>query len=78
MSLSNREIEHALQIAARIVHRYGDVYWPLFERLERELADRRSRSSRLNTYLTNRPSLVIEAQTARPEKGERSSRVRPV
>ena len=49
--ITDQDIEIGLSIAARIVLRYGEVYWPVFERLETELRERRSRSARLNAYL---------------------------
>jgi len=36
--VSDSAIEAALMTVARIVERYGEAYWPIFERLERELA----------------------------------------
>lgn len=44
------ELENATQIAAELVRRYGDAYWPFFERLERELMDRKSRRERLTRF----------------------------
>lgn len=41
-------LERALLTAARIVDLHGDVYLPIFERLEAELADRRARQSSLS------------------------------
>ena len=36
---------------ARVIELYGDTYWPILERLESELEDRRTRSARLNKHL---------------------------
>ncbi|GAB5458292.1 MAG: hypothetical protein Hens3KO_13220 [Henriciella sp.] len=44
------ELETATHIAAELVRRYGDAYWPFFERLERELTDRKSRRKRLTRF----------------------------
>lgn len=41
---------------ARIIERYGDVYWPIFERLEAELSARRTRAVRLAAYRQSRES----------------------
>ena len=49
--ISEEEIEDGLNVVARLIDRYGDVYWPVFERLERELEDRRSRSWRVKARL---------------------------
>jgi len=49
--VSERELEAALHSVAQLVHSYGDKYWPIFERLENELDDRRSRSKRLTNAL---------------------------
>lgn len=56
-TISEEEIEDGLNVVARLIDRYGDVYWPVFERLEKELQDRKSRSSRLEARLSPpRPS----------------------
>jgi len=49
--VSERELEAALQSVAQLVNSYGDKYWPIFERLENELDDMRSRSKRLTDAL---------------------------
>lgn len=49
--VSEREIEAALHSVAQLVSSYGDKYWPIFERLEKELEKRRSRSRRLTNAL---------------------------
>jgi len=49
--VSDREIEAGLAIAARLVDRYGEKYWPAFQRLEEELEARRSRAARVAAYL---------------------------
>jgi len=52
-SVTDEDLVAALGIAARIIDRYGDVYWPIFERLEKEREARRSRGNRLGAYLSN-------------------------
>lgn len=37
---------------ARVIELYGDAYWPILERLESELDQRRAKSARLNKHLT--------------------------
>lgn len=54
MPVSDRQLEDALKIAARVIDLYGDAYWPIFDRLEHELDLRRNRSARLNSYLEQR------------------------
>lgn len=49
--ISDREIEDGLELLAELIDRYGDVYWPLFDRLERELEQRRSKAARLSARL---------------------------
>ena len=78
MQPSDAVIQIALRVAARVIDRYGDVYWPLFERLERELSNRRSRAARLRAHLDNADLKTTNLRTFHPEKDERSSRVRPV
>ena len=51
MGVTNEEIEKALQTAARVVSIYGDAYWPIFERLEKELEARRDRRERINRHM---------------------------
>jgi hypothetical protein len=54
--VSDAEIEKAIRSVARLIHRYGDAYWPVFERLEAELKERNSRKDRLNAYLPTNES----------------------
>lgn len=49
--ISEREIEAALHSVAQLVSSYGAKYWPIFERLENELENRRSMSRRLTNAL---------------------------
>mgnify|MGYP001164791479 CR=1 FL=1 len=48
---SDEEIENAMATVARVIELYGDAYWPILERLERELTDRRAKASCLNSHL---------------------------
>ena len=61
MTVSDEKLEDALYIAAYVVERYGDKFWPIFERLEKELHERRSRAERLAAY---RP-VKVQPQTLR-------------
>ena len=51
--VTEREIENGLSSLARLIDRYGDAYWPVFERLERELGIRKERRKRLSVHLRN-------------------------
>jgi len=48
--LTDHDLEHALNQLSRIIARYGDAYWPLFEALEAELDHRRKKMARLTQY----------------------------
>ncbi|KCZ61460.1 hypothetical protein [Hyphomonas atlantica] len=45
------DIEDVLDIAARVIDKFGYKYWPIFERLEAELECRSSREERLKARL---------------------------
>ena len=51
--VTEQEIETSLSSLARLIDRYGDAYWPVFERLERELGIRKS-----STLLKERGNLT--------------------
>lgn len=48
---SDEDIERAMATVARVIELYGDAYWPILERLEGELHERRMKSSRLTKHL---------------------------
>lgn len=48
---TDEEIENAMATVARVIELYGDAYWPILERLERELTERRAKSARLSSHL---------------------------
>lgn len=48
--VTEQEIENSLSSLARLIDRYGDAYWPVFERLERELRVRKERRERLSAH----------------------------
>ena len=52
-SVTVEELEYGLGILARIIDTQGEAVWPLFERLERELEDVRSRRKRVDRYLNS-------------------------
>lgn len=48
---SDDDIERAMATVARVIELYGEAYWPILERLEAELENRRAKSARLNRHL---------------------------
>lgn len=53
-TVTTEDLEYGLGVLARIIDTQGDAVWPLFERLERELADVRSRHERVARHLKTR------------------------
>jgi len=51
MTEAKRDLGTAVQLAARIVARYGDQYLPIFERLENELSALQTKTERLRRAL---------------------------
>ncbi|MEM7665027.1 MAG: hypothetical protein AAF250_04155 [Pseudomonadota bacterium] len=45
--VTDKEIDMGLRSLARIIKRYGPAYWPLFDRLNREVTERREREELL-------------------------------
>jgi len=50
-AVTAEDLEYGLNVLARIIDTQGDAVWPLFERLERELEDVRSRRVRVERHL---------------------------
>lgn len=50
-TVTEGDLEYGLGVLARVIDTQGDAVWPLFERLERELADVRSRRERVDRHL---------------------------
>lgn len=50
-TVTAEDLEYGLSVLARIIDTQGDAVWPLFERLERELEDVRSRRDRVERHL---------------------------
>lgn len=66
MSIAERDLLKARQIAARVVNQFGDRYWPIFEMLDLEIAARRAREERIQSCLhTNKAVEVDEIHSAR-------------
>ena len=49
-SVSDTLLKKGLQDAVEIIERYGEHYWPLFERLESELIARQEKLRRLAKF----------------------------
>jgi len=50
-AVTAEDLEYGLSVLARIIDTQGEAAWPLFERLERELDDLRSRRQRIELHL---------------------------
>ena len=52
--ITKRELEEGLEFLALIMDKHGQIYWPLFEKLEKDLSNNIERDekiqSRLPTY----------------------------
>ena len=71
---TNSDIEQAIRTVASLIDRFGDAYWPILERLERELDARKSRAARLRKYLDT-PTLENPANdTTKPRPESWTSR----
>lgn len=51
-SIDLDRLHQAATIAAEIVSKFGDDYWPIFERIELELQSRQDRQSRLSRFVS--------------------------
>lgn len=54
MDIRDSDIEEGLVTAAKLVEAYGDDYWPIFEKLEKELDKRQSRVLKIRARLRSR------------------------
>lgn len=54
---SDEELEDGLNLLAELIDRYGDVYWPIFDRLEQELSFRKEKIARLGARLQHKSSV---------------------
>ena len=46
-AITDAELENGLDLLAELIDRYGEVYWPIFQRLENELSRRNEISMKL-------------------------------
>ena len=67
MAISDRDLENAIGIAAKMIDLYGYKYWPIFERLETELEARADRVRRVQARLKVPTRLRSVARTAPPQ-----------
>lgn len=67
---TDEDIENAMAIVARVIELYGDAYWPILERLERELTERRTKSARLNSHLRRFRSRSKQQPSPRVSSGQ--------
>jgi len=49
-AVSLHALYRGMETAVALVDRYGDKYWPVFERLEAEINERESRAERLTRF----------------------------
>jgi len=47
---ADADLRRGLSDAVEVIERYGDHYWPLFERLEKELKNRNEKLARLKKF----------------------------
>ena len=45
-----KDLYSGIQVAVTLVDLHGAAYWPVFERLEREIDERESRKARLDRF----------------------------
>ena len=51
--ISSADIRQGMTVVARIIHLHGDSYWPIMERLQRELSALEGREKLLSDLLEN-------------------------
>lgn len=65
---SDEDIQRAMATVARVIELYGEAYWPILDRLERELEMRRAKAARLSRHLArfdqHRRALLPREKTA--------------
>ncbi|PCI53110.1 MAG: hypothetical protein COB36_13500 [Alphaproteobacteria bacterium] len=49
--VSENDLCKGLEIVAGLIEKYGDDFWPIFDRVEQELDIHRTRSHRLKKHL---------------------------
>lgn len=59
--VSVEELEQGMLNAARLIRRYGAIYWPVVERLQREIDSLEKREALLSSLLDEIPKIVNQA-----------------
>ncbi|MEM0985581.1 MAG: hypothetical protein AAGJ32_04995 [Pseudomonadota bacterium] len=73
--VTDEELEIARRIAAEVVLKMGDKYWPIFEMVDAECARRAERRARLDKCLSEKSDMAgTAAQLALPATGARSGK----
>jgi len=72
---SDDDIERAMATVARVIELYGEAYWPILERLEAELEDRRAKSARLNRHLKRFQNRNLRHSTLKPRSAPKASQL---
>ncbi|MBO6582561.1 MAG: hypothetical protein JJ954_06370 [Hyphomonas sp.] len=65
MSISLKELEEGRRIAALVVRHCGEKYFPLFDRLDREVQKRRTAADRIEAAL-GRQTPEIQRESSPP------------
>jgi len=68
-----QELEAAVKKMAWVIENFGDTYWPIFDRLDRELQQRRARAARLTKYKDDAPERVFK--TAAEPANDQSDKI---
>ena len=78
--LTEEDIENALRVVALVIDRHGDDYWPIFDRLEKELSLKRKRYRSLEKYLDRAPlplaqiiQLPVQTRRKSPDRTDERS-----
>lgn len=50
-TITDLELEQGLDLLAELIDRYGEVYWPIFDRLEDEILKRMNKKKKLEARL---------------------------
>jgi len=58
-SISPEDIRHGMRVVARLIRHQGDQFWPLMERLKRELNALEDREKLLSELLGDSPKKAL-------------------
>ena len=70
--VTEEDIKLGLGIVAKLIDEFGEAYWPIFDRLERELEIRQKRCARLRNRLKQQRQPSTLGVTNRGQKGVHS------